>query len=157
MLSILLPVLCPKGHKLSCFVILDIYELIPKEVRCQDLRAGIHWIPWATEKKIRVEKCLGEANSTQDMERAEEEKPDEVGREKRDEKRWSWTWNPPRPKKVVRMIAAFVLQNTNGRSSPSNSRSRTHGFNSKVQPLVKSVSSTKEADSLYLLGTRSDD
>lgn len=38
------------------------------------------------KKKIRVEKCLGEANSTQDMERAEEEKPDEVGREKRDEK-----------------------------------------------------------------------
>lgn len=104
-------------------------------------------------KKIRIEKFLGEGSSTQDTEKEQGRK---VGQEKRDKKPWIWM-KPSQAKEAIRMIAACFLQNTTGRSSPSDSRSRTRDFNSQVQPLVKLVSSTREADSLYLLGTRSDD
>lgn len=108
-------------------------------------------------KKLRVEKFLGEERSRQDMEKEQgRNRQIKLGRRK-ETKSLESEQKPSQAKEAIRMIAACLLQNTTGRSSPSDSRSRTRDFNSKVQPLVKLVSSTREADSLYLLGTRSDD
>lgn len=108
-------------------------------------------------KKLRVEKFLGEESSRQDTEKEQgRNRQIKLGRRK-ETKSLESEQKPSQAKEAIRMIAACLLQNTTGRSSPSDSRSRTRDFNSKVQPLVKLVSSTREADSLYLLGTRSDD